>query len=213
MLRTWWAAPSTADGAADRRLLSPAELRRRDRLRQQADRDRFTTAWSLARRTLAELTGVAPAELEFVRSCEHCGHPAHGRPRLAAGGLSFNLSHSGDRVLLAVCDTGQVGVDVEATGRDITRLARRVLHPADPRPAAGDLLRIWVRKEAIVKASGHGLALPMSGIELARPANGATVLDIDADDGYVAAVATIESTPRRPRISTVEVDRSHVRSI
>lgn len=191
MIRTWWASPSAADGAADRCLLSPAELLRRDRLRQQADRDRFTTAWALVRRTLAGLTGVPPTALAFDRSCEHCGHPAHGRPRLAMGGPSFNLSHSADRVLLAVCDTGRVGADVEATGRDITRLAGRVLHPADARVAGTELLRVWVRKEAIVKASGHGLALPMSSIELRRPSNGATVVDIDADDGYVAAVATV----------------------
>src|SRR6185503_15339055 len=103
----------------------------------------------------------------FDRSCEHCRHPGHGRPRLVADGPHFSISHSADRVLLALCDTAPVGADVESTGRDIDRLRRLILHPAEAaRPAGPDLLRVWVRKEAVLKATGRGLALAMAGVDL-----------------------------------------------
>jgi 4'-phosphopantetheinyl transferase len=195
VVKIWWAAPSSVDQAADMELLSTAEMVRLNRLRSPADRGRFSTAWALVRRTLAEINDVEPRALNFTRSCELCGHPAHGRPRLVAGGPAFSLSHSGDRVLLAVSDTGVIGADVEMSGRDVTRLARRILHTRDPRCEGPELVRMWVRKEAIVKATGHGLARPMKTIELADPPHGAQVLDIPADDGYFAAVAIIDRPP------------------
>ncbi|TCR16053.1 4'-phosphopantetheinyl transferase superfamily protein [Streptomyces sp. BK205] len=191
MMSVWWARPSTADRGDDLALLSSAEQARRSALVSPRDRDRFTTGWALARRTLSGLTGTAPSALVFDRSCEHCGDPGHGRPRLATDALSFSLSHSGDRVLLAVCDTGRVGADVEAAGRSTDALARWVLHPEEPPIEGPELLRGWVRKEAVAKASGYGLTLPMSGFTLTDPPFGAEVEDIPAGPGYTAAVAVI----------------------
>ncbi|MEH1166495.1 4'-phosphopantetheinyl transferase superfamily protein [Micromonospora sp. CPCC 205539] len=192
MVSIWWVRPSAVNDH-DRSLLSASELARMERMGQPADRDRFAAAWSLARRQLGELTGLPPRSLTFSRSCENCAHPSHGRPRLTFAGPQFSLSHSGDRVLLAVCERQRVGADVEQVGRDIDGLRRLVLHPEEPAEIAGmTLLRLWVRKEALLKVTGLRVT-QMARLNAAAPPPGVRVWDTAADDGYVAAVATMHS--------------------
>ena len=88
----------------------------------------------------------------------------HGKPALP-GGPFFNLSHSGERVLLVVSDA-PCGCDIERhrPDRDVVALARRWLHP----DAYADFLRLgaapavfyrfWTLGESYVKGVGDGLA-------------------------------------------------------
>jgi 4'-phosphopantetheinyl transferase len=192
MIRLHWATPSIVMAQSDpASLLSPAEAERMRRFHRHADRDRFAVAWSMVRSVLGELTQTDPRELTFDRRCAHCGDPQHGKPRLASEGPDFSLSHSHDRVVLAIADAGLVGVDVEDAGHDVDELAPLILHPDEPVVRGRELLRVWVRKEAVLKATGHGLALPMTSIRLDDPPRAASVRDVTADDGYVAAIATI----------------------
>ena len=109
----------------------------------------------------------------------------HGRPELASesiapdsgagsarGALSFNLSHSRDRLVVAVTRAGFVGVDVEyaARRRRVERLISRYFSEAEQAallalPVAQRQARfytLWSLKEAYVKARGLGLALPLA---------------------------------------------------
>ena len=86
-----------------------------------------------------------------------------GKPFFADGGPCFSISHSKSRVFCALADQ-PVGVDAEEADRDIDlRLAQKILSPAElaQYEAAVDkreaLLRFWVLKEALVKATGQGL--------------------------------------------------------
>lgn len=96
----------------------------------------------------------------------------HGKPFLALQHAPrFNLSHSGDWLLVAVCSDpciAALGVDVEhERGRPIRimRLARRFFTPAElarlsrlsGEARTRHFYRLWTLKEAWVKA--HGLAL------------------------------------------------------
>src|SRR5262249_7948848 len=76
----WWARPAQAT-AAHLDLLNPAELARREALRQAADRDRFTVAAALLRLVTGQLTGLPPERVPVERTCDRCGRP-HGRPRI-----------------------------------------------------------------------------------------------------------------------------------
>jgi 4'-phosphopantetheinyl transferase len=200
MASVHWATPSEVarDDEAEA-LLSASEIERMRRFRQPADRDRVLVAWSLARRVLGELLGVDPRELAFDRTCDHCADPRHGKPKLVAGGPDFSLSHAGDRVVLAVLETerdagaGRIGVDVEVVERDIDELAPMILHPSEPVVAGVDLLRVWVRKEAVIKASGHGLVRPMTSFSVTDATDVLDVRDLVADDGYVAALAVLDA--------------------
>lgn len=118
----------------------------------------------------------------------------HGKPRLAAGGPEFNLSHSGELALVAVSAGHAVGVDVERVeaDRDPVALAERALGPDDvlavraAAPAERDLVfhRRWVRHEARLKCLGIGI-FSETRVETAA----LKVRDLEAPPGYVAALA------------------------
>jgi 4'-phosphopantetheinyl transferase len=159
--------------------LDEATRARLRRMARQEDRDRGVLAHSIARRLLAAATGGRPQDVELVRHCAGCGSAEHGKPflRAAPGGGAgpapqFNLTHSGRVVAVALGPADlPVGVDVEAArGLDWAPLRRNVFAD-DEWAAAGaaadperERFAIWARKEAAVKASGHGLALGLSQV-------------------------------------------------
>ena len=88
----------------------------------------------------------------------------------------FSLSHSGKWVACAVGES-PLGVDIESP-RCTLAMARRFFHPGEvaavealPPPEQPDALcRLWVAKEAFLKAEGLGLHLPLSSfcVQLAK---------------------------------------------
>jgi len=94
-----------------------------------------------------------------------------GRPFIP-GGLDFNLSHSGETVVLAVCTQGQVGVDIEQIRPiDYEHLRPLVMELTNAgRESKGDddlrlFYECWTRKEAVAKGCGLGLALPFAQMD------------------------------------------------
>ena len=142
--------------------------------------------------------GAAPALARHVRSllgpgavssgrlCPRCGSDGHGRPWLRLDGqpVHVSLARSGPHLVTAVAEE-PVGVDVEAAVVDV--LPELVLAPTEAAGPAVDLARAWTRKEAVLKARGSGLATPMPAVVLARE----RWWDVDAPDGYVAALAVV----------------------
>ncbi|MES9538239.1 4'-phosphopantetheinyl transferase superfamily protein [Actinomadura sp. NPDC000600] len=208
-----WARPD--DDPRMRDLLDEGERARYERFMRAEDKARFVTGRWLARTVLAEATGRPPRDLRFTTDCPHCGG-SHGKPRLPGSDLDFSLSHSGDRVLLVLVEGAAVGADVEQeSDRDINSLARMVLTDAE-----GEVLRTmddrkrgfhayWSRKEALLKATGHGLAASMTAIHVSGPDEPPEVVawegeaavspvrlaDLDAGPGYAAAAAVLTDRP------------------
>ncbi len=150
----------------------PAEEKvRAERFRIEFARRRFILARILLRHELAAIVGIDPSELGFEVG-------GHGKPELAEPNLEtpphFNLSHSGDLVVLAIAGT-DVGADVESVRPvpNAEKLAHRFFSPAE-RLAVFSLdggardqafLRIWTQKEAYLKATGLGVGMPLRGVE------------------------------------------------
>jgi 4'-phosphopantetheinyl transferase len=158
---------------------------------------------------------------------------AHGKPAAPdAGGIEFNLSHSGRHVLIAFARGQALGVDVEAVDgrhRSVMAIAQRFFAPEEaaalePLDEAGRrlaFLRLWTCKEAVLKALGSGLhfgldrlrfSLDAAGLPQAVRAVGAEPLSGDwrlqrweAPGETVAALAW-QGPPRRLRIGTIDVD-------
>lgn len=144
-----------------RRYLSDVECERLESYRSRAAAERYVVTRSLVRTVLGAHTGVAPRDLRVRLT-------PTGKPE--AEGVHFNVTHSGEVVLLAVSDERPVGVDVERR-RDVARvqaLIDRWLTPderaeldAIRRRGLDDsdaFLRVWSLKEARLKALGVGIS-------------------------------------------------------
>lgn len=147
--------------------LSTPELERLQRLRLPRDAESFLLGRGLMRAWLAQLLGCGAADLPFTAL-------AHGKP-VVAGAPHFNVSHSGDLILLGLHPDRAVGVDLERyrTQLDWPAIARRYLgeaallqlrrqHPDEPTQRRAFLLE-WCRLEARLKADGRGLSGASSG--------------------------------------------------
>lgn len=133
------------------------------------------------------------ASIRVGRLCPRCGSAAHGRPWARAAALSVpigvSLSRSGPHLATAVRAGDPIGVDIEGIRAVASRWDETlVAHPSERGRATSalDQARMWSRKEAVLKALGTGLAVPMAQIVLAEH----TVVDVPAPAGYVAAVAS-----------------------
>jgi 4'-phosphopantetheinyl transferase len=129
--------------------------------------------------------------------------------------VRFNLSHAGERALLALSIGRELGIDIEAH-RPIEMVdlacqffaaveyARLVALPPSERVDA--CFRCWTRKEAFVKALEDGLTFPLDGFEAdiePGPVSQALltcrkvpdaveqwrIVPLDVERGYSAAVA------------------------
>lgn len=98
-------------------------------------------------------------------------YTARGRP-FVAGGIDFNISHAGALVLCALSDKCRVGVDIEEI-KPVSlagfrphcthREWERIVNAPDP---CAQFYHYWTRKEALLKAAGTGIRLPLRQIEV-----------------------------------------------
>lgn len=202
---------SAADDEEEwRSILSADETARAERFRFAQDRKFYTATRAILRRILAGYAGADARELVFRYS-------EREKPSLSgdeAGKIEFNVSHSGQVALLAFARGRSLGVDVERIrdDRDHEAITRRFfsLHEQEQLAAlptaerAAAFFRCWTRKEAYIKATGDGLALPLhqfdvslaAGAENAllatRPDAGEaeqwTLREVSAAEGYAAAL-------------------------
>ena len=145
-----------------REYLSSDEDARRRQYRSREAAERYVVTRSLTRIVLSEHLGIPARDIRVSRT--ETGKPVVTR------GAHFNVSHSGDLVVLALSDERPVGVDVERK-RDVVRvqaLAARWLTESERAEveeltvrgaAASDaFLRVWSLKEARLKAVGVGIS-------------------------------------------------------
>jgi 4'-phosphopantetheinyl transferase len=152
-------------------ILADDERERAGRFRVESARRRFVLARVLLRGELSERVGQASNALEF-------GVRPHGKPHLVKPALDsppcFNLSHSGDLVVVAIAEV-ELGADVECLRPVVNaeKLARRFFGSAERRaiteldgPARDRaFLRIWTQKEAYLKATGLGVGMRLREVE------------------------------------------------
>ncbi|MCC5962991.1 MAG: 4'-phosphopantetheinyl transferase superfamily protein [Rhodobacteraceae bacterium] len=211
-----WLWPLDLHGAARARLeahLSGREHQRAAAFGFERDRRRFVCARGRLREILGDVTGTAPARLDFALG-------DHGKPMLA-GGPAFNLSHSAGWAALAISPGPAIGIDIEACRPIEPGLADHVFSPAEraalaalaPADRLAGFFHCWTRKEAFVKASGLGLWQPLDSFDVTpdpaspprvlRVAQGAAgsadwqMVALDLGPGFAGAVAAATDRPLR----------------
>lgn len=160
-------------------LLSQEERLRTERFRFAVDQQRFRVCHANTRRILAGYLGSSPAALEFVAA-------KGGRPSLCgahAGALDFNLSHSKTMGMLAVSLNMRVGVDIEDVRPIEWELAEKHFSAAELSSLRklGEhwlegFFRCWTSKEALLKAEGIGLKIPLHSFDVSVSSDAAPAL-------------------------------------
>ncbi|MEV7966110.1 4'-phosphopantetheinyl transferase superfamily protein [Sphaerisporangium sp. NPDC088356] len=212
--RVWWADPRDQPIETLLSVLNETELTRAKTYRREQDRLRFLTASWLLRTTAASQLDIPPENVPIERRCGSCDKP-HGRPYILTGdNLHASISHSGSRVAVALTTAGPVGVDVEEVPTaPVSELVRCALSPAEQavlgtlheRDQQAGFARMWVCKEAVLKATGHGLRIPPDKVEVSGPLEKPELLawpleispqsvqitTLYPGDGYVGVVAVL----------------------
>lgn len=148
-------------------VLPPHEVQGALKARDPIIRRRRLAGRILVRCALSARMGREPEKLEFEKG-------SHGKPFLPSG-PSFNVSHSANYLALAVRPSGRVGIDIEVVrdALDLSQLARLYFTESEQRGIATSrdgtaqgFFRVWVRKEALLKATGLGLALQLDSFSV-----------------------------------------------
>jgi 4'-phosphopantetheinyl transferase len=182
------------------------------------------SAW-LMRQLVATLLAIPPLQVPITRDCTGCAKP-HGRPVVGAttrdgSAVRVSATHSRGLVGVAISTTGEVGIDVEnlqARGPDAWRTVWRVLGrppvPEAPESESGPEATLtaataWVRTEAVLKATGYGLAVDTRSVEITTgarpkvvrwpwgdPTGRVSLFDLGPGRRYAAALAVIHPGPK-----------------
>lgn len=169
----WVALVAQVHDAADLAAQYDAVLTEDERARHakflfEKDRRRYLVTRSLARYVLSRYVPIRPADWRFEPT--EFGRPAIANVHPAVGGLTFNISHSEQVVVLGVTRDGRLGIDVEDRHRkmplDVAEHFFSALEAQQLRslPAAlqpSRFLDFWTLKESYIKACGKGLSLPL----------------------------------------------------
>lgn len=176
-VHVWKAGIQMAD--ALRPLLDPEELRAAERFVRADDRRRFVVGRGLLRWFLGAYLRREPASVPI--QVNPYGKP-ETQPSGAAEKIEFNVSHSGEIVLLAFARGRRVGVDVELVRPELVSdsimatafsAAERQAVQASPAGArARAFFACWTRKEAYIKALGYGLSLPLGSFDVSVDPDG-----------------------------------------
>ncbi|WP_295797377.1 4'-phosphopantetheinyl transferase superfamily protein [Mucilaginibacter sp.] len=140
-------------------ILTRDEIDRANRFYQQKDRNRFIISRAALRTILGKYLNLAPEAIEF-------GSGLNKKPFIKSGNqnnLQYNLSHSGEAILLAVADS-TIGADIEFINHNFGyhEVLADNFSPGEVNYIAEAdsihrFFKLWTRKEAITKATAQGL--------------------------------------------------------
>ena len=183
--------------ATELRKLSRLELARAGEFSSSRRQQEYLCGRAMLRTVLQQFTGEPASSHEITTNGE-------GKPD-CVGGPAISIAHSGDVVVCAAADQGQIGVDVEIPDRrrDIVGIANEYFAADEiewlSSQPADRFYMLWVLKEAWLKAKGTGIA---GGLDQLRcvvmpPDIGALISDdaipnlsLHAIEGALIGVAT-----------------------
>jgi 4'-phosphopantetheinyl transferase len=164
--------------------LCTEEREKAARFFRESDRQSSIAARGALRVLLCGYTGLPAGEIEF-------NYSGNGKPHVNDSDVEFNVSHSGEWVVLAFGRNRNIGVDVEKIKRemDVRAIASRyfaqeeiaLIDNAEDQHAM--FFQLWARKEAYVKARGSGLFQELN--RLSVPIGGGGLPEVGKMDGWI----------------------------
>jgi 4'-phosphopantetheinyl transferase len=148
-------------------LLDTNEKSRAGAFVKRVDQRRYIAAHGILRILLNKILGK---ESYSISTNEY------GKPQVSDAQVEFNLSHSGNLILLAFSSNTPLGVDVEEVRNidDIKSIITHHFHPSEvqeiiscqPQDVHQTLFSCWSKKESVCKALGLGLSLPLDSFKV-----------------------------------------------
>jgi 4'-phosphopantetheinyl transferase len=151
-------------------ILSVEEMNRALRFRFDVHRQRYIIARSVLRQILQLYTGRSAQDIVFL-------HGERGKPYLQDNplDLQFNVSHSHDMAVYAFTTQAEIGVDIEKIESHFSDGVAERFFSKDECGRLFELQKdlqtaafyhLWAGKEAIIKALGEGLFVPLTSFSL-----------------------------------------------
>jgi 4'-phosphopantetheinyl transferase len=136
------------------------------RFKFMEDRQRTLIGNFIVRTRAAHKLGCPVTEIQIERD-------SHGKPYLRGEPVHFNISHSGDWIVVAF-DHMPIGIDIERkkeirfdiAERYFSDLENEDLRRLDPSLRQDYFFTLWALKESFIKADGRGLALSLSSFSI-----------------------------------------------
>jgi 4'-phosphopantetheinyl transferase len=176
------------------RTLTVDEIARAGKFYFEGDRRNFIGRRGILRDILATYLKTKPSALRFL-------YNEFGKPSLEgsheARSLSFNPSHSGKLMLVAVAIDRDVGVDIELIDSVVSTnevaqsfFSTNEIAMLEALPQSlrlGGFFNCWARKEAYIKARGMGLSIPLDSFDVTSIEGEAVVLLGTGDSSGVSS--------------------------
>lgn len=159
-------------------MLSPEEATRALRFRFIHDRNRFIVKHGVLRILLARYMDCRPKQVNIRSS-------TNGKPYLegqkVGRGIYFNTSRSEGFAAFVFSLTGNIGIDIEKivdiagipeiVTQHFTFLEKHDFLSCPEKLRAKWFYKVWTRKEAVLKAQGNGLLLPLDCVDVVTNKN------------------------------------------
>lgn len=154
-------------------LLCSDEIKKAGKFRFEDDQLRSIIGRGSLRFLMSKYIGLSPEKILFE-------YGDKGKPYIEEikrkGHFSFNISHSGDIILIGFSCFENIGVDVERIrlSNDFKSIAFNYFHPLeikfldsfDEDEKNNIFFQIWTLKEAFLKSTGQGLGKPLKSFSV-----------------------------------------------
>jgi 4'-phosphopantetheinyl transferase len=144
-------------------------------IKNESLRSRFIVTRYLLRELISSYLNLSQSDLKFETN-------ETGKPYLAAGlsdkGINFNISHAGNLLMIGICETVEIGIDVEkikerenlsdVAKRFFTSRENELINSFSGEEKLKVFYRLWTLKEAYAKARGISMVSVLDGTEVCK---------------------------------------------
>lgn len=158
--------------------------------------------------------------LGYIIDFEQLQYTEFNKPYFENTNVEFNISHSGNIVIIVIADKNEkIGIDIEKIQpirvedfeNQMTSKEVQIITNSSNKTLV--FYNYWTEKEAVIKANGSGLQIPLKSFEVVdkktiinnRPY---FLMEISINDEYVCNICSSREIPR----SSIKLKQAHIES-
>ncbi|MDO4381018.1 MAG: 4'-phosphopantetheinyl transferase superfamily protein [Clostridia bacterium] len=168
--------------------IKKAEIKR---ISHEHSKNESVLAWVLLKFVLSDYGSEIFERLRFTE---------RGKPYFSDGKPYFNLSHSGNKVCVAISDSNEIGIDIQKESNFSPNMIKRVF--SDNERNSVDFFggnnrfftKLWAVKESFLKYTGAGISVDLKSIDFSKELNQSVFIKnnlyystFEIDDYFISA--------------------------